>query len=121
MKIIKSVDGKKREVSVESYSCKSKKCLVVSRISRKPRTYRQILKHFGFERITGKDSVRGLPNFTHPKFNWYAEIIDYGYFTACWIVGEKIRSTNHYPGGKHCDTPEILFNELEKALQGLSG
>lgn len=39
MKIIKLVDGKKREVSVESYSCKNKKCLVISSCNSSDRKY----------------------------------------------------------------------------------
>jgi len=78
-------------------------------------TYRQILKQFGFERITGKDRVNGRINFTHPKYDWYAEIIKYEYSTSCWIVGKKIKQSIHYPGGCYCDTPKDLMEELQKA------
>ncbi|HUX61294.1 MAG TPA: hypothetical protein VMV32_08270 [Ignavibacteriaceae bacterium] len=78
-------------------------------------TYRQILKQFGFERVTGKDRVKGIINFTHPKYDWYAEIIKYEYSTSCWIVGGKIRNSSYYPRGCHCDTPKDLMEELHKA------
>lgn len=96
------------------------KHLVDALVSQRLKTYRQILKHFGFERVTGKDRVKGIVNFTHPKNNWYAEILDYDYFKACWIVGDCIRSSIHYPGGWHCDTPEILFEELKNATLKLA-
>jgi len=90
-------------------------------ISRKLGTYRQILKHFGFERVTGQYRVKGVINFTHPKNNWYAEIIKYDYSQkACWIIGSNISNSNGYPGGKHCDTPEELYAKLETARQGLT-
>lgn len=83
-------------------------------------TYRQTLKQFGFVRVTGKDRVKGIINFIHPKYNWYAEIIKYEYHTACWIGGEKIRCSIRYPGGCYCDTPEDLIKELQKAKSKLN-
>jgi hypothetical protein len=82
-------------------------------------TYRKILKHFGFERIKGKDSVKGRPSFTQEKYNWYAEIIDYNYFKACWVVGDGLPHYS-YTGGKHCDDPQTLLEVLTKGVLKLN-
>jgi hypothetical protein len=79
-------------------------------------TFRKILKHFGFVRITGKDHVRGLINFKHEAKNWYAEIIDHGTFKICWVIGKGLPNSNNYPGG-HVYSEKELLSELTKATK----
>lgn len=73
-------------------------------------SFKRMLTKLGF--MPCKD----LPgSFQHKDKPWYAEIIDHGHYSDCWVVGDGLK-TSSFPGGWVYETPMDIEKEVVRAI-----
>lgn len=74
-------------------------------------SFKRMLTKLGFR------PCKDLPgSFQHKDRSWYAEIIDRGNYSDCWMVGEGLKDLTGFPGGWVYETPMDIEKELIKAI-----
>lgn len=65
----------------------------------------------------GFKACKDLPGSFQPKDRpWYAEIIDRGHYSDCWMVGDGLKSVSGFPGGYVYESPVDVEKEIIKAI-----
>lgn len=90
----------------------------IAKIERERKVREKCRSSFGRMLIKlGFKPCKDLPgSFQHKDRSWYAEIIDRGNYSDCWMVGNGLKSVSGFPGGYVYESPREIEMEVIKAI-----